>query len=94
LKALEALPPIAVAIDGFTALFLMSALQLACRHPGLNGPVHETVYDFARGLHERISVTPSLAAVCEAGWNPADDVPAKPEPHSGLILPGDPEFGV
>jgi hypothetical protein len=96
LVALETLPPIPVTLDGVTALFIMSALQLACRHPGVTGPIHETVYDFARGLQERISITPSLAIMCEAGWEPANDVPNEPEPQqpSRIILPGDPEFGI
>jgi hypothetical protein len=75
-------------------MFLMSALQLACRHRELSGPVRDTVQDFARVLQKHISVTPALAALCEAGWDPACDLVDEPKRGSGLILPGDPRFGL
>lgn len=93
IEALLRLPPIRAQIDGFTALTLISAIQLACRHTNFRGQTREVVEDFARGLIERIGLTENIRAVCEAGWHAENDVPPEqPERHAGLILPGDDRF--
>lgn len=94
LAALKTMPPMRVQIGGVEAMMLLSALQLALRHPHFDtdGPVCETVEQFACALQEHVSATPGLAAICDAGWDPKHDV--APEKYSGLILPGDPRFAL
>lgn len=91
MEALAAMPPVRCALDGLTAFCLVAAIQLACRHEKFVGPSREVVEDFARGLGERIAITPHLQQVIEAGWDPGQDVPPAPEDQrTNLILPGDP----
>jgi hypothetical protein len=94
MTALQAMPPLRIQIGGVEALMILSALQLALRHPHFDqdGPVRTTAEDFALGLQDRVSVTPGLAAIAEAGWDTSHDMPA--EASSGLILPGDPRFAL
>jgi hypothetical protein len=71
-------------LDGHHAFSLMAGLQLLLRHPQFAGPTHDICHDIALALHMELAITPELAALCEAGWNPAHDVPAD-EPR--IIIP-------
>lgn len=75
--ALQMLPPIRMELDAVTAMQIMSTLQLACRHPRFAGEARETAERMARSLQEYLSVTPHVAEICEAGWNPVYDVPSE-----------------
>jgi len=47
---------------------LVAAIQLASRHPEFQGPIRQIVVDIAKILQARLSVTPALRALLEAGW--------------------------
>jgi hypothetical protein len=77
---------IGLALSGLEALMLLSMVQLALRHPEREGGpgLWDFADGFAHGLAERLAaVGPQLAAICEAGFDPAFDVPA----NSKIILP-------
>jgi hypothetical protein len=73
-------------LDGLMMFQLLSALQLACRHPNFHGPTRDFVESYAHFLQRGISKTPTLAAMCEAGWNPAYDVPHESS-RTRIIIP-------
>jgi hypothetical protein len=52
---------------------LLSAVQLACRHPGFHGPARELAEQAARKLQNLVGVSPILAEVAEMGWDPKHD---------------------
>jgi len=69
-----------VCLPGDDALKLLATLQLACRHPNFTGLTRDWVDEFARDLAERLAcVGPAVAAMCEAGFDPACDVEVQPE---------------
>jgi hypothetical protein len=77
IKALGALPPIRIEMDAGRAFQILAVIQLASRHP--QARVSTTLkmsMDFAKDLQRYLSVTPNLALLCEAGWDPGQDVPA------------------
>lgn len=81
---------IPIVLDGVSAMQIMSALQLALRHPDFSGPASKTARDFAIGLAERLSVTPNLMKICKAGFDPRFDMPAEAkENERRIILPGE-----
>jgi hypothetical protein len=90
MMALQGTPPLAVDIGPTPALFLLSAIQIACCHPGLTGEVKATVVQIGQGLQEYLSVTENLAKITAAGWERGFDVPTVPERR--IILPGEPGF--
>ena len=53
---------------------MLANLQLALRHPGNDGLAAGLVLRLARELSERLSLTPAMRAVCEAGFDPEYDV--------------------
>lgn len=73
-------------VPGIVAFHVLATLQLALRHPDFPTNTSEIVEDFARGLQQRLSLTPQLAAICERGWDQKFDVPKR----SRLWVPGDP----
>lgn len=59
----------------FTECFLLvSSLQLALRHPDFPEHAREHMTNFALRLQETLSITPTIAAVLDMGWNAALDV--------------------
>ena len=66
-------------IDAFALLCVLSNLQLACRHPGNKGATRPIAEQIGRIFQEAISITPELAALTEAGWREAFDVPVEEE---------------
>lgn len=77
-----------VTLNGVQAFQLLAALQLVLRHPTWTGPARDFVEQLARGVQEQISISPTIATMCEEGWWEAPDVPAEiKERKSGLILP-------
>jgi hypothetical protein len=96
-KALKECPPIGMELDAPVAFYLLAALQLACRHPGMKGTVRDHVIQIALGIQERLSITTNLAELCAAGWDEAMDVPSDPAPQAvadrpAIIIPGSPDF--
>jgi hypothetical protein len=85
LEALTSAPPIGIELDGTQALIIMAALQLALRHPEYDdsSPTSAFVNSIAKGLAERLSLTPNLKALCNVGWRANDAPPTV----SRLILP-------
>jgi hypothetical protein len=62
------------------AVFLLSILQLALRHPGLAGGVAEFAQTLAEDIERRIAKTDALAFVARAGWDARYDEPAAAAP--------------
>jgi hypothetical protein len=71
-------------LPGVEAFAVLAALQLAVRHQGMGESARQIVTVVARALQERLSLTPALAALCEAGWHPVHDVASE----SRIITPG------
>ncbi|HWN95036.1 MAG TPA: hypothetical protein VNT99_08385 [Methylomirabilota bacterium] len=68
--------PVVLQLDLGTAMQIISALQLACRHPDFNGGARETVEGFARDAQESIGEqAPEIAEFLELGWSEEYDVP-------------------
>lgn len=61
--------PILLEITKYQAWCLLSAVQLAAKHPAGSetSPVQEAVY-IVRGLQDAVAATPRLAAIARAGW--------------------------
>src|SRR4030095_8955045 len=68
--------PVEGLITPLHAWFVMSALQLALRHPTFPEAIRPVVGDFARQLQAIVSLAHTLAAVAEAGWHRDADVDA------------------
>jgi hypothetical protein len=77
IEALERLPDASLKLPAVHAFMALSALQLALRHPNIPANVGFSVTILALALQNYISVTSNIAAVCEAGWDPTQDVPAE-----------------
>lgn len=52
---------------------MMSAVQLACRHPDFDGPTRHIAEQAARQIQRLIAPSGALAIVAERGWNPDHD---------------------
>jgi hypothetical protein len=76
-EALEDLPIAQVRIPPHECFQLLSALQLALRHPAMPDSIRITIVRIAGTLQQHIAVTENLQAICEAGWDPSCDVPAE-----------------
>lgn len=67
------------------AFMLLSLIQVALRHPDVS--LQEFVAQFGevfgRQLQEKLSLTPNLSAVCEAGW----PKPCPEQNETPIILP-------
>ena len=64
--------PVRVVIrDRQYAWIIMSALQLAWRHPAL--PFREYIEEVARQIQDEICDQEDISALAEAGWNPGRD---------------------
>jgi hypothetical protein len=70
-------PPVEGLIRPGNAWLVLSALQLALSHPRFPESIRGPVESFARQLQAIVSVTPTLAAVAEAGWHRDQDVPSR-----------------
>jgi len=67
--------PLTVTISIKEAWLLVSALQLACRHPGLSGFMHRALKKIALQFQQAITERhPEARVPFEMGWNPAFDV--------------------
>ncbi len=65
-------------LDGLEALMVLGSLQLASRCPDFEGVTRDFIDQFSRGLADRLAVIgPEIGAICEAGFKPEFDVPAK-----------------
>jgi hypothetical protein len=66
--------PLAVQINIKEAWLLISALQLAIRHPGLSPVMKQTLKKIARDFQQPITQRhPETARLFEMGWHPAYD---------------------
>lgn len=72
LEALMSAEGLSFNLPAAHSFMLLSLIQLALRHPDVspNEMVAQFGNVFGRQLQEKLSVTPNLAAVCEAGWIP------------------------
>ena len=77
LRLLEAAPPITQELPALVALFILSHLQLALRHPHVPGDRSSTVVRAAAiQLGDAIVArVPQLRDLVEQGWHPEYDVP-------------------
>ena len=67
-------PGLTLYLTPVEAWYLMSQLQLACRHPKNNGGSRRYAESLALTLQLEIARTPALATVASRGWNPLYDV--------------------
>lgn len=66
--------PLDCQIDVADAWTLVSALQLATRHPGISGEMRDAIEYVARQFQNAIvDEHPDAGPVLEMGWNPALD---------------------
>lgn len=76
--------PLAVTIRIQEAWHLVAALQLACRHPGVNGPLQMVIERIAHQFQDAISAAhPEADELIQRGWNPACDVNEVGQPVNG-----------
>lgn len=52
---------------------LLSAVQLACRHPEFTGPTREIAEALARVIFDEMDITPAMREVARRGWDPEYD---------------------
>lgn len=52
------------------AFMLLAVLQLALRHPGLDGAAGKFARELAKNIEQRLCVTPALKEVARRGWEP------------------------
>jgi hypothetical protein len=78
--------PVSLEIDVNFAVQLISAVQLACRHPSFKGKVRDSVEAFTRELQEPVSLTPRIRLMIDAGWDQTMDVPAEPAAEQRRII--------
>ena len=56
------------------SVFQLTALvQLACRHPGVTGPMRETADRFLAGVREYFADCPAVLDVVRRGDDPTED---------------------
>jgi hypothetical protein len=60
-------------VEAFT---LMAVLQLALRHPGLNGYVEAFARNLAQNIEQRLSIQPGLKEAARRGWDQKYDPPS------------------
>jgi hypothetical protein len=83
--ALKAIGNLHLEISAGSALALIGALQLACRHPGFVGPTRREVEGLARTLQRRMAAESDLVGrVLERGWYPVFDHRPDPERTPGV----------
>ena len=68
------------------AFQILTALQLALRHPKFPPAARETVEAYARLFADEMGVTRNLVRLAQAGFHPEYDVAAVEQPR--IILPG------
>lgn len=69
--------PIRLQIAGYEALYLLSIIQVATRHPKFkeHNDVNAFAMSFGHALqHELVSRIPQLEEICAKGWDPEEDV--------------------
>lgn len=67
--------PVVLEIDGFTAMILISQIQLALRHPRNDGPSSEIARELAIHMQSKITgIDASVDLALQMGWNPDYDV--------------------
>lgn len=77
-KALNTAPPIEFTIGRIEAMCLISAVQLACRHPRYTGPSRKLAEDVVRQIASAaFNGFPATKAVVERGWDPSYDDPVE-----------------
>lgn len=62
-------PSILLEFEPVVIWSLMSAVQLALRHPNFNGPTARYAADAVRQIEEKVALTPALKQVAEMGWH-------------------------
>ena len=62
-------------LSAMEALMFLAQLQLALTHPANRRPngVADLARSFGRKIQERLSVNPTIARVCELGWEVEDE---------------------
>jgi hypothetical protein len=78
LRLFEALEkrPVQLNLHGYNAWVLLSAIQLAWRHPDISPRMKDRLETLGRTIQQAYADAPWVAELAERGWNPAHDVPA------------------
>ena len=82
-SCIDVAKPVQMKIDIGVGMHLVSALQLACRHPDFGGIPRQITVRFARHLQDAISRCPQVAAALEEGWNETSG----PLTRGGILIP-------
>jgi hypothetical protein len=73
---------ITVQYNTIQALGLLGTLQLALRHPRLEGPTSRYMRELATHLEMFLAECgPATKRLCACGWNPEDDAPSDEGGH-------------
>jgi hypothetical protein len=60
--------------DPLQAFTLLGLLQLALRHPKIDGYPRDFASSLAHNIEERIGRTPAIRETARRGWQPSEDV--------------------
>ena len=60
-------------VSPLDAWAILSAIQIAIRHPKCNGEIAERAVEVARTIQEHIASEGVLKTVADMGWNPEHD---------------------
>lgn len=83
MDALRDMLPVSLELTGGQWFAVLATIQLACRHPNFTGPTRAVVEGLAQAIQGIVSLTPNLARVAAAGWDPAADVPHEKRTEGG-----------
>jgi len=72
--ALKTVPPMMLQVRSDQAIMLLTLLQLALRHPKNNGASADFGRELGLTIQKHISINPTIARVCERGWDPDFDI--------------------
>lgn len=75
LKRLESAPTVDIELHPQGAIAIISAIQLACRHPANNGWTRENSEFIARQLMSMFPPDTAIRKVLDMGWKPELDAP-------------------
>lgn len=71
---LKSLSDLTIQLSAIDAFAIFAQIQLALRHPKNNGVPSRIGREFAQRIEKHLSQLPTIAKLCEMGWNPEHDL--------------------